>query len=120
MKIVFYYIFRFLLSGSEVEDRQYQLDLIGISVGTGIWEDVDYLLTRIGAALSSLRGKSENPALEWNNLERGQPNVAPFLNLWVVTEKFDISVIAAPAMIYKETTLVCGHSVEVRIIHSLG
>lgn len=72
------------------------------------------------AGLSSLRGKSENPALEWNNLERGQPNATPFLNLWDVTEKFDISVIAAPAMVYKDTTLVCGHSVEVKVIQILA
>lgn len=104
-----------LLLGSEVEDRQYQLDLIGISVSTGIWEDVDYLFTHTGNSLSSLRGTSENPALEWNNLERGQPNVTPILNLWHVTDKFDVSVIAAPAMVYKESTLVCGHSIEVRL-----
>lgn len=89
---------------------------MGISVSTGIWEDVDYLFTHTGTGLSVLRGTSENPALEWNNLERGQPNVTPFLNLWHVAEKFDVLVIAAPAMVYKDTTLICGHSVEVKKI----
>lgn len=105
-----------ICSGSEVEDRQYQLDLMGISVCTGIWEDVDYLFSHTGTGLSTLRGTSENPALEWNNLERGQPNATPFLNLWHVTEKFHISVIAAPAMVYKDTTLISGHSIEVKVV----
>ncbi|KAJ8911374.1 hypothetical protein NQ315_014205 [Exocentrus adspersus] len=59
---------------------------------------------------------NENPALEWNNLEQGQPNMTPNLNLWHVTEKFDISIVAAPAMVYKETTIICGHSIEVNLV----
>lgn len=66
--------------------------------------------------MSNLRGMSENPALEWNNLEQGQPNMAPVLNLWHVTEKFDISIVAAPAMIYKDTVIICGHSLEVNFV----
>lgn len=114
LEILFY-----LLVGSDVEDRQYQFDLLGISVSTGIWEEVDNIFSHTTGGLTSLRGTSENPALEWNNLERGQPNALPSLNLWHVTEKFDISVIAAPAMVYKESTLVCGHSIEVKQIDGL-
>ncbi|CAG9819390.1 unnamed protein product [Phaedon cochleariae] len=104
------------IPGSEVEDRQYQLDLLGMSISTGTWEDIDSVFTPKGNITSVLRGLSENPALEWNNLDQGQPNLTPILNLWYVTEKFDISIIAAPAMVYKEATVVCGHSIEVNFV----
>ncbi|XP_072392830.1 intermembrane lipid transfer protein VPS13B [Diabrotica undecimpunctata] len=107
------------IPGSDVEDRQYQLDLIGISVCTGAWEDIDSVLSPSNFT-STLKGLSENPALEWNNLEQGQSNFPhPSLNLWYLTEKFDISLILAPAMIYKETTLVCGHSIEINFVSDI-
>ncbi|XP_074031826.1 vacuolar protein sorting 13B isoform X2 [Leptinotarsa decemlineata] len=102
------------IPGSEVEDRQYQLDLIGISVCTSTWNDIVSIFTPLDT--SNLKSISENPALEWNNLEHGQPNLNPVLNLWHITEKFDISIIAAPAMVYKETHVICGHSIEVNFI----
>ncbi|KAJ8927596.1 hypothetical protein NQ314_019923, partial [Rhamnusium bicolor] len=105
-------------SWSEVEDRQYQLDLIGMSICTGTWEDIDSVFSPSGS-MSNLRSMSENPALEWNNLEQGQPNMTPILNLWNVTEKFDISIVAAPAMIYKDTTIICGHSMEVNFVSDI-
>ncbi|XP_056633940.1 intermembrane lipid transfer protein VPS13B isoform X1 [Diorhabda sublineata] len=100
--------------GSEVEDRQYQLDLLGISICTGIWEDINSVFSSTNP---TLKGLSENPALEWNNLDQGQPNFSqPILNLWHITEKFDISLILAPAMVYKDTTIICGHSLEINLV----
>lgn len=83
---------------------------------TGTWKDLDSVFTPSSGTMSNLRGMSENPALEWNNLEQGQPNMTPILNLWHVTEKFDISIVAAPAMVYKDTTIICGHSLEVNFV----
>lgn len=108
------------IPGSEVEDRQYQFDLIGLSISTSTWKDIS-LITLIFSNTSdnnssSLRGMSENPALEWNNLEKGQPNMVPTLNLWQISEKFDIQIVAAPAMIYKDNTLICGNSIEINFV----
>ncbi|XP_076265664.1 vacuolar protein sorting 13B isoform X3 [Rhynchophorus ferrugineus] len=106
--------------GSDVEDRQYQMDLIGLSLSTGIWDDIHAVLSPKNNALSDLRGMSENPALEWNILEQGQPNHTPTLNLRCIVEKFDISLIAAPAMIYKDNTTICGHAVEVNFVSDIS
>ncbi|CAG9862165.1 unnamed protein product [Phyllotreta striolata] len=54
--------------GSDVEDRQYELNITGISVSTGIWDDV----------------------------------------------------IAAPAMVYKDSTVICGHSVEINLTSDIN
>lgn len=76
-----------------MEDRQYQLDIIGMSISTGPWEDIDPVLSSSNSVNSTLRALSENPALEWNNLEQGQPNMTPMLNLWPVTDKYFTTVI---------------------------
>lgn len=120
--------------GSEVEDRQYQLDIAGISVCTGTWEEMSAILIPARNFLSNLRGLSENPALEWNILEQGQPNMRPSLNLRCIVEKledpqvqltlcnfyrsnsFHVTVVAAPAMVYKDTTILCGHSIEINLV----
>ncbi|KAL1506203.1 hypothetical protein ABEB36_005605 [Hypothenemus hampei] len=107
------------IPGSEVEDRQYQLDILGISVCTGTWSDINSILKPSNDLLSNLRGMSENPALEWNNLEQGQPNTIPNINLRYICEKFDITVVAAPAMIYKDNTTICGHSLEVNLVSDI-
>ncbi|XP_060527776.1 intermembrane lipid transfer protein VPS13B isoform X2 [Cylas formicarius] len=104
------------IPGSDIEDRQYQLDVTGISISTGSWDDMDLILSPSSKTLSKLRGLSENPALEWNNLEQGQPNLTPTINLRHIIEKFDISLVGAPAMMYKENTVICGHSVEINFV----
>ncbi|KAH0999222.1 hypothetical protein HUJ04_005426, partial [Dendroctonus ponderosae] len=101
------------IPGSEVEDRQYQLDIVGISVCTGTWDDINAILIPTSNFLSSLRGLSENPALEWNILEQGQPNMTPTLSLRCIVENVHITVVAAPAMVYKDNTTLCGHSMEI-------
>ncbi|CAH2007814.1 unnamed protein product [Acanthoscelides obtectus] len=107
------------IPGSEVEDRQYQFDMLGISISTGTWDDIDAVFSPTGTASSTLHPLSENPALEWNNLEQGHPYFHPIMNLWNVSERFDISVVAAPAILYKSNTLVCGHSVEINFVSDI-
>lgn len=57
--------------GSEVEDRQYQIDLQSISVGTTKWEQLNPLGegTKAGTPSEGERS-SQNPALEWNMATR--------------------------------------------------
>jgi len=58
--------------GSEVEDRQYQMDVSGLGVSTGCWHQ---LLTDENDGHSLVAGvASENPALAWNML-LSSPNV---------------------------------------------
>nr|CAH7751442.1 unnamed protein product [Callosobruchus chinensis] len=106
--------------GSEVEDRQYQFDLVGMWIATGTWEDIDAVFSPTGSIASPLHSLSENPAVEWNNLDQaGHPYFQPIMNLWNVTERFDISVVAAPAMLYKSSVVVCGHSVEINFVSDI-
>ena len=52
--------------GSEIEDRQYQMDISGLGMSTGCWND---LVVDENSASSLVAGvTSENPALAWNTL----------------------------------------------------
>lgn len=52
--------------GSEVEDRQYQMDISGLGVSTGCWKE---LVMDENSGSSLVDGvASENPALAWNTL----------------------------------------------------
>lgn len=57
--------------GSEVEDRQYQVDLQSINIGTAQWEQLKPEKEGLkgGASVESERS-SQNPALEWNMASR--------------------------------------------------
>uniref|UniRef100_A0A8C7Y913 Vacuolar protein sorting 13 homolog B n=1 Tax=Oryzias sinensis TaxID=183150 RepID=A0A8C7Y913_9TELE len=116
--------------GSEVEDRQYQVDLQSINIGTAQWEQLKPEKEGLkgGAAVESERS-SQNPALEWNmasSIRRHQERraiVTPILT------DFSVRVTAAPAIIFSkslplesgptEEVVVCGHSLEVNVTSSL-
>lgn len=57
--------------GSEVEDRQYQIDLQSINIGTAQWEQLkpEKEGTKGGVSAENERN-SQNPALEWNMASR--------------------------------------------------
>lgn len=58
--------------GSEVEDRQYQMDVTGLGISTGCWKE---LMMDESSGSSMVAGiASENPALAWNTL-LSSPNV---------------------------------------------
>nr|XP_045624119.1 vacuolar protein sorting-associated protein 13B-like [Procambarus clarkii] len=110
--------------GSEVEDRQYQIDLLGFSVSTGSWYDL--VRVKGGRPRSSsgerLRVMGENPALEWNNYDPTQDSKNTDIVLHPFIARFDSRVIAAPAIVYRggvdeegvpRNTLVAGHSLEI-------
>lgn len=57
--------------GSEVEDRQYQLDLQSINIGTTQWEQLKPEKEGIkGGVSAESERSSQNPALEWNMASR--------------------------------------------------
>ncbi|XP_061571778.1 intermembrane lipid transfer protein VPS13B-like isoform X1 [Cololabis saira] len=116
--------------GSEVEDRQYQVDLQSINIGTAQWEQLkpDKEGLAGGTSAESERS-SQNPALEWNmatSIRRQQERRAI---LTPILTDFSVRVTAAPAIIFSrslspdggppEEVVVCGHSLEVNVTSSL-
>ncbi|XP_048385088.1 intermembrane lipid transfer protein VPS13B-like isoform X2 [Stegostoma tigrinum] len=116
--------------GSEVEDRQYQIDLQSITIGTALW---DQLKPEKDVGKGGLCPESErnyqNPALEWNmsnSIRRHQERRAI---LTPVLTDFSVRVTAAPAILFTkqvsleniqtEEIIVCGHSLEVNVTTSL-
>ncbi|XP_077382325.1 intermembrane lipid transfer protein VPS13B isoform X2 [Festucalex cinctus] len=116
--------------GSEVEDRQYQIDLQSINIGTAQWEQLKPEKEGIkGGVSADGERNSQNPALEWNmaNSIRRHPERRAILTP-IVTD-FSVRVTAAPAIIFSknfspdagqaEDLVVCGHSLEVNVTSSL-
>lgn len=57
--------------GSEVEDRQYQIDLQSINIGTAHWNQLKPEKENgKGGVLTESERNSQNPALEWNMASR--------------------------------------------------
>ncbi|XP_075405556.1 intermembrane lipid transfer protein VPS13B isoform X3 [Tenrec ecaudatus] len=116
--------------GSEIEDRQYQIDLQSISIGTAQWDQLKpEKETGTGGALTESERNSQNPALEWNmdsSIRRHQERRAI---LTPILTDFSVRITGAPAIIFTkiispenvhpEEVLVCGHSLEVNITTNL-
>ncbi|XP_063055639.1 intermembrane lipid transfer protein VPS13B-like [Engraulis encrasicolus] len=116
--------------GSEVEDRQYQLDLQSINIGTARWEQLrpEKDAGKAGSP-AEVERNSQNPALEWNmasSIKRHQERRAI---LTPILTDFSVRVTAAPAIIFSrpispdnsqvEEMVVCGHSLEVNVTTGL-
>lgn len=57
--------------GSEIEDRQYQIDLQSINIGTAQWDQLKPEKENgTGGVLTETERNSQNPALEWNMASR--------------------------------------------------
>ncbi|KAE8599301.1 hypothetical protein XENTR_v10017132 [Xenopus tropicalis] len=116
--------------GSEVEDRQYQVDLQSINIGTAQWDQLKpEKESNNGGLLSEGDRGTQNPALEWNmasNIRRHQERRAL---LSPILTDCTVRITAAPAIIFTkmvspenmqtEDILVCGHSLEVNVTTSL-
>ncbi|XP_066482661.1 intermembrane lipid transfer protein VPS13B isoform X2 [Tiliqua scincoides] len=116
--------------GSEVEDRQYQIDLQSINIGTAQWDQLKPEKENgKGRVLPENERNSQNPALEWNmasSIRRHQERRAI---LTPILTDFTVRITAAPAIIFTkvvspenlhtEEILVCGHSLEVNMTTSL-
>ncbi|XP_074842974.1 intermembrane lipid transfer protein VPS13B isoform X3 [Carettochelys insculpta] len=116
--------------GSEVEDRQYQIDLQSINIGTAQWDQLKPEKdSGKGGVLTESERNSQNPALEWNmasSIRRRQERRAI---LTPILTDFTVRITAAPAIIFTkvvspenlhtEEILVCGHSLEVNMTTNL-
>ncbi|XP_021242343.1 vacuolar protein sorting-associated protein 13B isoform X6 [Numida meleagris] len=116
--------------GSEVEDRQYQIDLQSINIGTAHWNQLKPEKENgKGGILPENERNSQNPALEWNmasSIRRHQERRAI---LTPILTDFTVRITAAPAIIFTkidapenlhpEEILVCGHSLEVNVTTNL-
>ncbi|XP_073749120.1 intermembrane lipid transfer protein VPS13B isoform X5 [Callorhinus ursinus] len=116
--------------GSEIEDRQYQIDLQSINIGTAQWDQLKpEKESGTGGVLTESERNSQNPALEWNmasSIRRHQERRAI---LTPILTDFSVRITGAPAIIFTkiispenmhtEEILVCGHSLEVNITTNL-
>ncbi|KAM9626510.1 intermembrane lipid transfer protein VPS13B isoform 3-T4 [Trichechus inunguis] len=116
--------------GSEIEDRQYQIDLQSINIGTAQWDQLKPEKEGgTGGVLTESERNSQNPALEWNmasSIRRHQERRAI---LTPILTDFSVRVTGAPAIVFNkiispenlhtEEVLVCGHSLEVNITTNL-
>ncbi|XP_058420686.1 intermembrane lipid transfer protein VPS13B isoform X2 [Diceros bicornis minor] len=116
--------------GSEIEDRQYQIDLQSINIGTAQWDQLKpEKESGTGGVLTESERNSQNPALEWNmasSIRRHQERRAI---LTPILTDFSVRITGAPAIIFSkiispenmhtEEILVCGHSLEVNITTNL-
>ncbi|KAM8786132.1 intermembrane lipid transfer protein VPS13B isoform 1-T1 [Rhynchonycteris naso] len=116
--------------GSEIEDRQYQIDLQSINIGTAQWDQLKpEKESGTGGVLTESERNSQNPALEWNmasSIRRHQERRA--IMTPILTD-FSVRITGAPAIIFTkiispenmhtEEILVCGHSLEVNITTNL-
>ncbi|XP_067217864.1 intermembrane lipid transfer protein VPS13B-like isoform X4 [Chanodichthys erythropterus] len=116
--------------GSEVEDRQYQIDLQCINMGTAHWDDLRP--EREGSTAGSpadAERSSQNPALEWNMASSIRRQQEKRVILSPIITDFSVRITAAPAVIYRkplspdhgpaEEVVVCGHSLEMNVTSSL-
>ncbi|GLH10327.1 Vacuolar protein sorting-associated protein 13 [Gryllus bimaculatus] len=113
------------IPGSGVEDRQYQLDVSGLNLSTGTWSELERVLARPSVSVvgtvglpTGLRTMSENPALEWNQLQSHE-SIVPHVSLLPVVARADLCIVAAPAIVLEDNTLVCGHSLEVNALKDI-
>ncbi|XP_073925013.1 intermembrane lipid transfer protein VPS13B isoform X3 [Castor canadensis] len=116
--------------GSEIEDRQYQIELQSINIGTAQWDQLKpEKKSGTGGVLTESERNSQNPALEWNmasSIRRHQERRAI---LTPILTDFSVRITGAPAIIFTkiispenlhtEEILVCGHSLEVNITTNL-
>ncbi|XP_052603573.1 intermembrane lipid transfer protein VPS13B isoform X5 [Peromyscus californicus insignis] len=116
--------------GSEIEDRQYQIDLQSINIGTAQWDQLKPERgSGAGGVLTESERNSQNPALEWNmasSIRRHQERRAI---LTPIVTDFSVRITGAPAItftkiispenLHTEEILVCGHSLEVNITTNL-
>ncbi|XP_050449510.1 intermembrane lipid transfer protein VPS13B isoform X1 [Cataglyphis hispanica] len=100
--------------GSAVEDRQYQINVKGVCAYTTTWKNYQLSINK-RMSQSYLYTMNENPALEWNKLGNGS-SLDPYFSTSPVLTKFDLCLIIAPAVTFKDDTIVCGSAIEVNCI----
>ncbi|XP_055998709.1 intermembrane lipid transfer protein VPS13B-like isoform X2 [Ostrea edulis] len=113
--------------GSAIENRQYQIDIQGLSVCTGKWGDF-LQQTHSERQKDLVKPKIQIPALEWNTVLKPFSHEREPIKLVPMLCRLDMKIVAAPAIVYisqrKEVQpvpkiLVCGHSIEINVANKL-
>ena len=103
-----------------MEDRQYQLDIVGMMIYTCHWKDLKANSRELLPSPSStmLKTMSENPALEWNTVRSDL--LADEVVGHPILSSVDVGVAFAPAIVYEANAekierhiVVAGHSLEI-------
>jgi hypothetical protein len=116
------------MPGAPVEDRQYQVDLKGVSAATGHWGQLQRKQT-LRARLSSklqLKTQGQNPALLWNY--KSAEGVRE-QDVWIqpLIDRMELSIGLAPAIVYErgldnpcKCIVIAGHAAEVNFLADFG
>ncbi|XP_043466399.1 vacuolar protein sorting-associated protein 13B [Leptopilina heterotoma] len=102
------------IPGSAVEDRQYQINVNGISTYTTTWKNYQQSITK-RMSQSYLYTMHENPAVEWNKLGNGSSLELHFSTFPIIT-RFDLCIIIAPTIIFQPKIIVCGSAAEINCL----
>ena len=88
------------IPGSHIEDRQYQMDALGLGLFTGRWCDIERKSEKRLKPL--LKTMGENPALEWNDgtLTNEADKRVDEVFLMPSLAPFDLQITFAPAIVY--------------------
>ncbi|GAB0097730.1 vacuolar protein sorting-associated protein 13B [Sergentomyia squamirostris] len=99
------------IPGSKIEDRQYELTLKNITIGTGKWQEVVGLME--GTADGSIV-YNDNPAFVWNN-----QSSKTSIDINAIFKDFTCSLIFAPCIVFNNI-LVCGQGLEFNALTDLS
>ncbi|KAK3772280.1 hypothetical protein RRG08_039097 [Elysia crispata] len=116
--------------GSVVEDRQYQLNVRGIALSTGIWEHLVLEAEEAERRKSPMGSQVQIPALDWNTFLMDSPGPEKKeVKLIPVASPFDVCVVVAPPITYVKQNLsegecsapipVCGLTSEMNVTSDL-
>ncbi|XP_052096921.1 intermembrane lipid transfer protein VPS13B-like isoform X1 [Mytilus californianus] len=112
--------------GSAIENRQYQIDVKGISMCTGSWEDFMDRVKHDGRLVN--QPAVQIPALEWNTADKHFRKPKEDIELLPLVTGVDVKIVAAPAIVYQppgvsdcsvSKILVCGHALEMNFTNDL-
>ncbi|XP_035828543.1 vacuolar protein sorting-associated protein 13B [Aplysia californica] len=119
--------------GAVIEDRQYQMDVKGLSVSTGVWQQV-LQDVRSGELHRSPTGSTyQIPALDWNTfLMDSMTQERKEIRLVPIATAFDLCLVLAPPISYvaqpdtsldpltkPQSKLVCGFTTELNLTSDL-
>ncbi|CAG2255566.1 VPS13B [Mytilus edulis] len=85
--------------GSAIENRQYQIDVKGISMSTGSWEDFVDRVKHDGRLVN--QPAVQIPALEWNTADKHFRKPKEDIELLPLVTGVDVKIVAAPAIVYQ-------------------
>ncbi|XP_059174786.1 intermembrane lipid transfer protein VPS13B-like [Physella acuta] len=116
--------------GSVIEDRQYQLDVKGVSCSSGVWEDLVNEVRQGKLQKPATGSMVQFPALEWNTfLMDSVSQKNKDIRLVPLAAPCDFCLVVAPPITYtpqceeqdlaRSTKLICGYTAELNVTSDL-